>query len=212
MRDKNSTLKQFNIQLSNQVKKILARREFVSHNPCLEKSVPPDCRSKEIKVELPRSFRMLRSLAIAVWYFPESIHWLVRMEMDQRSFSHLNRKQRIILKILLTSKEIMVSYLFFTQTLHRDEIFGNLLNNDLQDALRYLKIREVFPRRPAPKIWRRGFRDGKATSLNSTRPEKFDWSFNEYQNVIEKKRILQTKTYNFMVKKLRELVSDSEEV
>jgi hypothetical protein len=104
------------------------------------------------------------------------------MEMN---FHWLNRKQRIILQILLDSELVCVNYFFRTETLTGSEIFGNILGNDLRDCLRNLKIFRKRIKPVVPRVYRRGYRDKGARRPDYLWLPKSDYSFTEKQNFLE---------------------------
>lgn len=174
MRDRNHlSLQQFHIQLSkgislNSSKKTLELEEYFSHKSCLWRSdtkVP----NSTFEVILPRSYREIRSLAIASWFFPENLRTLIFLELE-KEFTQFNFKQQLELKILRSSKENCVKYLYLTERYSGSEIFGNLLGNDLRDSLKNLKLRFRNQPKAKKKVFRRGPKDkGSRRSDSSIR-------------------------------------------
>jgi hypothetical protein len=162
MRDRNSlSYQQFNIQLEEKVLKSLkelgTKRNSFSQEQSFE--FRPDTLHEELKVFYPRNFRLLRTLSIINWYLPESISFLTKLQLEEDNFHFLNEKQRIELSILISSKENMEKYLYLTERYSGNEIFGNILGNDLKELSKKYKIsriRNPFPRR---KVYRRGPKD-----------------------------------------------------
>lgn len=206
MRDRNHlNLQQFNIQLSKSIfrnssyKIILKLEEYFSHKSCLWRSDTKTPNSW-FELVLPRSFREIRSLCIASWFFPENISTLLFLELE-KEFTQFNFKQQLELKILRSSKENCVKYLYLTERYSGPEIFGNLLGNDLKDCIRSLKLRFRTQSKPRKKVFRRGPKDkGSRRSDSSVRIieqeiQKDVW-IAENQKEVERRKflLLQTKT------------------
>lgn len=200
MRDRNQlNLQQFNIQLSKSIfrnpsyKKILELEEYFSHKSSLWRS---DTKTPNSWFDfvLPRSFREIRSLCISSWFFPENIQILLRLELE-KGFSQFNFKQQLEINILISSKENCQKYLYLTQRYTGNEIFGNLLGNDLKDALRNLKLRFRRQTKPKKKVFRRGPKDKGSRRSDSSililvsEIQKDCW-IRENQKEVEKRRLL----------------------
>lgn len=205
MRDKNLDFSQFNIQLEKNCRKWKNQtfHQFFE-NHVLDTPTLLDENLPEIKISYPRSFRLMRTLCILLWYFPESSFWYILVDLKEKSFPHFNRKQRLELSILLSSKENMEKFLFETQRYTSNEIFGNFLGNDAQDLFLVLKvgIRKFNPRRT---IRRRGYQDHGSRKPDEKWLPQSDFSFTEYQNEKEKKQYLFTLTVQKVVKYLENL-------
>lgn len=193
MRDKNLNLNKFNIQLEKNVKsrcklcddKFLTRPVFVSP------TLPVD--PEDVIILYPKSYRLLRVLAISQWYFTEMLHWRIFLDLKDMSLSHLNKKQRLELAILLSSKENMEKYLYRTERYSGSEIFGNILGNDLQDLLKELKFLRKTKKHPRKTIRRRGYKDKGSRRPSHRWLPRFDYSFTEYQNHRDKDKYLLNK-------------------
>lgn len=203
MRDKNLTLKQFNIQLERKIhqgnpfdERFLTRPVFVSPTRPIDPS--------EVSIRYPRDFRQLRSLCILQWYVPETLHWRMFLDLKDFSFSQLNEKQRIEIQILLSSKEDMISYLYFTERYSGSEIFGNILGNDLTDLKKSMIFKRLKYKRPKRAIRRRGYKDKGSRRPDHRWLPKEDFTFTELQIEKEKRNYqLQTIT-NRILKTLRQ--------
>lgn len=162
MRDRNLlSYQQFNIQLKERILQSFeilgTRRNSFSQEQSFE--FRPDSLLEEKLVSFPRNFRLLRSLCIIFWYFPENLHFLVRIRLEEENFHFLNDKQRIELSILLSSEENMKKYLYLSDRFTGNEIFGNFLGNDLRELSLKFKVsnkKNPFPRK---RIYRRGPKD-----------------------------------------------------
>lgn len=207
MRDRNHLdLLQFNIQLtktflrSSLNQELKRQEEYFSHKSSLWRSDTKTPNS-EFRVVLPKDFRLLRSLAISLWYFPQNLQTLYRLELERQTFSWLNQKQRIELFLLLESKEVCENYLYLTNRYTSFEIFGNFLGNDLRDLTKKLKIIFVVQRKAKKKVFRRGPKDkgtrrsDSSVSIIEKEIQRDVW-INELNKKIEKKNqlLLQTKT------------------
>lgn len=207
MRDKNLTFEKFNIQLEKAVNRIFPKSDSSLRIPV---SDAPTRRSPqlELRVIFPKDFRLLRTLAIAQWYFPDLKHWIVYLDLSEQNFHWLNEKQQIELQILLSSKDMCESYLFLTERYTGSEIFGNILGNDLVDLQRHLKFRKVVPKVPKRKIRRRGYRDHGTLRPSHLWLETYDYTFtSEHFRRKRHLELLQT-TIQKILSKLRELTQE----
>jgi hypothetical protein len=105
MRDKNLSLQKFNIQLRRTIS------SFLEDDKVLRTAVsdsPKWLLDSDFRVILPKDFNSLRSLAISHWYISnDQLFWEIHLSlMEENSRSQLNRKQKIELEILISSKEI----------------------------------------------------------------------------------------------------------
>lgn len=202
MRDRNPlVLEQFYIQFKKTCLRKLEDSQF-SRTPV---SDSPNLLNSEIYgLIYPKSFRYLRSLISVHWYFPQFLFWRVHLDLLEMNFHWLNRKQRILLKILLDSEIVCVNYFFRTETLTGSEIFGNLLGNDLRDCLKHLKIYRVKLKPIIPRVYRRGYRDKGARRPDYLWLPKSDYTFTEKQNDLEKEEDFSHKLISRIQNFLRE--------
>lgn len=219
MRDRNqSTQNQFNIQLRRKVtssdfyEKILKQEEYFSHKTCLWRSDPGNVfTNAEFKLTIPNSYRLVRSLIISHWYFPENIYFLYHIELENQNFSKFNTKQQIEIQILLSSKENCEKFLFLTERYTGNEIFGNILGNDLKFLSNLLKLRMVQPNRPVEKVYRRGPKDkGSRRSDSSARiisqSIREDFYLNELELIRIRKKNLTSSTINRILNYLENFI------
>lgn len=205
MRDRNHLdLLQFNIQLTKTVLRsklyqdIEKQEEYFSHKSSLWRSDTKTPNS-EFRVVLPKDFRLLRALSISLWYFPQNIQTLYRLQLENQTFSWLNEKQKLEISILLSSKENSQKYLYLTQRYTSFEIFGNFLGNDLNDLKRRIKVNFVFQRKAKKKVFRRGPKDkgtrrsDSSVSIIEKEIQRDVW-INEKNIIIEKKNLLLQQT------------------
>lgn len=179
MRDRNHlTPAQFHIQLQRKSSQVFTSG---SRFPRLPVSKTPTLWMEDSLIfHYPRSFRTLRALCVAHWYFPEELFWRVHLDLLERSFRWLTKKQRIELLLYLDSQFTSEAYLLRTQRLTGNEIFGNILGNDLREALKILHATRKSKKVVYP-IWRRGFRDKGSRKPDSEWLPKEDYSFTEMQ-------------------------------
>jgi hypothetical protein len=203
MRDKNLNQKQFNIQLERKIhqgnqfdEKFLTRPVFVTPT----RPIDPE----EVRIYYPRNFRLIRCLCIVFWYFPENLHWRILLDLKDFSFSHFNKKQRIEIQILLSSKENMEKYLFRTERYSGAEIFGNILGNDLQELNKELRFQRLRPGPPRRTIRRRGYKDKGSRRPDHQWLPREDFSLREKQLSLEKDRYLTIKIIKRILEILRE--------
>lgn len=170
MRDRNLSFKQFHILLEKNILRNLNKFETgrITFSQELSLEFRPFSLHAELLVKYPRDFRSLRTLSIVQWYFPETLHFLVFLSLKEKEFSWLSWKQQIELSLLLDSKEVMEKFLFLTERYTGNEIFGNILGNDLKELLREMKISRRFYPKPRRKVWRRGPKDKGSRRVNST--------------------------------------------
>lgn len=195
MRDRiNLNQEKFNIQLSKKVISVVSDSgKFLSESVSATPTLLDD---QSYSIHYPRNFRLLRALAISQWWFPEILHWRIWLDLTDMTFSWLSRKQIVELNVYLHSKEDCLKYLYWTDRFSGNEVFGNLLGKDLTETLKVLKITRKVKRKPRKSIWRRGYRDhGSRRPLHRWLPSE-DYSFDEYQVLLEKERELTNKLIN----------------
>jgi hypothetical protein len=222
MRDRNHlTQTEFNIQLTKSIfqnsyfKIILKQEEYFSHKSSLWSS-DPEIPNSSFEVRIPRDFRLLRALSISQWFFPEELHFLYYLRLEEENFNRFNRKQQIELSILLSSKENCLKYLFLTERYSSNEIFGNFLGNDLKDLRGETKILFIPQSKARKKIFRRGPKDkGSRRSDSSVRiiqeEEEKDIWLKEKEILLNKKRKLLLQTCH-RIQLILENNSDSSEL
>lgn len=204
MRDKNLSYSQFNIQLRKTLKK-----ELSNFNQFFRRAVvvSPTLSLESYYIRYPKDFRLLRALAIIQWYFPEEFHWRVYLDLTETSHSQLSSKQRIELSLLLSSEDNCKKFLYETKRYTSNEIFGNILKNDMQDLLRILKIsRRISKVRRTQR--RRGYNDKGSRKPDWKWLPESDFSLTEYQNEKERKQYQELKIIQLLQEKLRGLKFD----
>lgn len=197
MRDKNLTLKSFSIQLEENFlrvdqleRKSPTRQVFDTPTLLLDNS--------EVLISYPRNFRLMRVLSIVQWYFPENLHWRVLLDLQEMGFKHFNRKQRIELNILLSSRKNCEYYLYETKRYSGNEIFGNFLRNDLKDLYREMRISKKVKKYPKRPVRRRGYKDHGARRPDDRWLPSKDFSLTEEQVRLEQ----ETDHYTFVIARL----------
>lgn len=201
MRDKNLTYQKLNIQL----KKLVNSLEVPAiHRFLREAVVVTPTLLEDFNFNYPRNFRLLRTLCIIQWYFPEEFHFRIWLDLTDMSFSHLNEKQILELRILLSSKENMLKYLCKTNRYDSNEFFGNIVGNDYKELRKVLRIsRKVFKIKKTQR--RRGYNDHSSRKPSEKWLPDSDLSFTEYQLKKERKLFLQQSTLNRILKILRDI-------
>jgi hypothetical protein len=206
MRDKSLTQQQFNIQLEKYLRGKLQMRSFPEE---LSRIIPNDY-LLELQITFPQNFKSLRSLAISHWYLPEILFWEIHLLMEESSFSHLNSKQILEIRILLESKETMMNYLYHSERFTNRELFGNILGNELEILLKGLKIKRKGYPKVKRRIRHRCYRDkGSLRPAHRWLPSE-DYSLTEQMNRIERRRYLQQKIIIQIKKILRSISLDKE--
>lgn len=134
-------------------------------------------------VKLPRKFRELRALLFASWYFPEVLKFLIQGEIGTKEFFfNFTLEQNLEIRMFSISKEISLEYLYYLSELDAREFFGTVLRDDLESALKSLRIYWKSPKKPRKKVRRKGYRDQGSRKPDDKWSEKFDFSFTERQN------------------------------
>lgn len=195
-----SHFEQFHIQLKESASQAFqvsgTLRSHVSDNPTLlDDSI--------WSIRYPRDFVRLRSLTVLHWYIPsESLKWRIHNDLSGMSFNWLNSKQQISLRLMLHSEEACAHFLYETRTLSKRTLFGNVLGNDVKLLDSELKFQKRKPKVPKRTTRRRGYRDhGSRVPAHQWLP-KHDYSFTEFQNKLEQRRIIIDKSVSFIIKKL----------
>jgi hypothetical protein len=93
-------------------------------------------------------------------------------------------------------------FLYETQRYSSNEIFGNILGNDLKDLNEELKVRRKKYRKPKELVRRRGYKDHGARRPDDRWLPSHDVSFTEEQLLKEKKTDLFISTTNYLLKYL----------
>lgn len=200
MRDKNLTYQKFNIQLEKIGEKGLPSL----HRFLRERVVVTPTLLEEFYLVYPKDFRLLRALSIVQWYLPEEFHYRIWLDLTDMTFSHLNDKQNLELRILLTSKEICQKYLYETNRYTGNEIFGNILNNDLRDLEKILKVKKRSTKIRKTQR-RRGYNDHGSRKPSEKWLPSSDFTFTEYHLRKERKLKLHNQTYSRILKTLRDI-------
>lgn len=200
MRDRNLTLIQLNIQLEKnlnlefpRIQKVLTEAVFVT--PTL---------LEEFQISYPRNFRLLRTLSIIQWYLPEVYHYRIWLDLSEMNFNWLSLKQKIEIKIYLSNKTNCLIYLKESKRFTGNELFGNILKNDLSELKKVLKLSKKSRKVEIP-IWRRGYKDKGSRRPSEKWLPDFDFSFTEYQNIKERKSTLLDKTIYRILETLENL-------
>lgn len=170
MRDRNLPYLQFNIQLEKSIQRNLKlfENQRITFSRDLSLEFRPYSNHQEVQIFFPRDYRLLRTFCVIQWYFPQNLHFLSYITLEEQTFKWLTNKQRLELKILLSSKENCIKYLYLTERYTSSEIFGNILKNDVKDLLKKLKItRKRYPK-PTEKVYRRGPKDKGSRRVDSS--------------------------------------------
>lgn len=198
MRDKNLNFIQFEQSVENFIAKKLYlskdRRTSVVNSPTL---------LEQFYLVLPSKFVDLRDLCIVVHFVKEdSLRFRLLLDLEEKFHKFDLRKQRE-LKLLLSSKEVMLLYLYRTKNYHSSEIFGNLIFNGTK-VLKNLPIRKKSSKVKYAQR-KRGYDDKGSLRPREKWLESFDYSLTEEQNEKERRLELHNKTINFIIKYLKEL-------
>lgn len=144
--------------------------------------------SDEYFIVIPKELKQFKLLCCLVWYLPEDIQALIRMELENRS-NWFGPEYEIQIDLLLRSEPETIIYILESSVLGRNsnEVFGNIL------AYEYIKIDCIEYSRKKPKrlVRHRGYRDHGSLADESTigvKEYKKDFSSTELQNYIEEER------------------------
>jgi hypothetical protein len=161
------------------------------------------------RVKYPTKYRHIRALSIACWFFPsEVLGWKILFDLQEKfKYFSLDLESggidlTIELRLILDSKESMLNYL---ACLNTNQLFGNILRQDLLEALNELKLirRSTKVQR---KVRRRGYNDKGSRRDDSKWLENHDYSFTESQNY---KELLQQRIELLLILKRRIFASTS---
>lgn len=200
MRDKNLSYIQFleqfrqqNEEKSSYLSKML--RTAVVDNPTFP---------EEYFLRLPRDYSNTRNLAVCHYYLPEKLKWEIFLNLSDSKFSHFNSKQRIELKIILSSKENCEKYFYLSDRYSSHEVFGNILGQIPKIPIKIIKrnLKVKYPKR------KRGYHDKGSLRPRDKWLETSDWSLTELQNEKERKLYLQNKSINRILSYLRNCYLD----
>lgn len=172
------------------------------HKASLDKLHPSKI-SNGIKVRLPRKFREQRALSILIWFLPDDfLKWELLLALKDRhnlEKIEFNWVQEIELRCLLDSKEHCLSYL--EKTINPREIFGTILKEDLENALRILKFSQESEKTPKRIIRRKGYRDKGSVRPSHRWLPNSDFSLDSQQNNLDfQKKILKLLTLLYLRK------------
>lgn len=195
MRDKNQSLIQFRAEVSKFISKRSTRRTSSLRTAVANSST---FLSGETVWNFPRRYKEILGLSVVQWFVPEILHWKLYPDLWEKNYKWLNRKQRIILRIILESENACIKFLYETQGFSSHEIFGNILDSGCEylENLKFhhRKTQVVYPQR------KRGYDDKGSLGSESSRLEKFDWTFDRAQEQEERSNLLMQKTINRILK------------
>lgn len=204
MKDVTLSPEQFNIQLERKVSLVLSGSKFRQNASPGNPQTPMNLNSK---ITWPRRFKEIRALLIASWYLPEWLKWEVilhfsvdfsySLDFDSKGFEH-----SLEIKLLTTSREVMIKYLLEASSLSARDLFGNVLGKDLESALRSINISKS-PEKVRRKIRRRGYQDKGTWKTPDRWTERYDFTLTELQLQREKKKLYLEFFYFTYLSKLR---------
>jgi len=133
---------------------------------------------------LPKDLNSLILLNILVWYLPEGIRELLRVQLEEIKTSQDN----FILKFFQKSKTEMIVFLQETSLWHTRDFFGNLYNTKkIQRVLKLVRFRKrnKLVRKPQRK---RGYNDKGSQRLEHERRSIGPQT--RLQNLLETERLI----------------------
>lgn len=183
------------------------RHQWESHQKPRPGNLHPLNEDSEVRIILPRKFRELRALAISCWYFPEELKYEILLELGKETSSNSKRNfrlsQEIEIAVLSNSLEHCLSYLC-SGIISTRVLFGTILQEDLLNALKNLRIIRVRKNEPRRIVRRKGYRDkGFRRPPHRWLPSE-DFSLIEHQNRKEKLQTLETLLTHIFLRKLEE--------
>lgn len=147
-------------------------------------------------IVFPRKLYEIRGLCLIVHYLPDYLRYRILLDLEEK-IVHFSLKEQLELKILLSSRENALFYLFETKKYTSHEIFGNIINNGLR-ALSNIKFYRKSTKIVWPQ-WKRGYDDkGSLRSIDRWLPQ-YDYTLTEKQNKYEKEKYLHQKSLNFII-------------
>lgn len=155
--------------------------------------------------DFPRKLYQIRGLCIIVHYLPDILRYRIILDLEERIYK-FSLKEQLELKILLSSKENMIKFLFLTQKYSSHEIFGNIVNDGIK-SLKVIRIRRKNLKIVKP-IRKRGYDDKGSLRSSDRWLPSFDISFIERQNQIEKEKYLHQKSLDRIINFLEKIVID----
>lgn len=204
MKDVTLSPEQFNIQLERKVLQILSGSKFRQN---ASPGYPQTPLTLYSKIVWPRRFKEIRALLIASWYLPEWLKWEVILHFSvdfsySYDFASNGFQHQLEIRLLSTSKDVMIKYLLEASSLSARDLFGNVLGKDLEFALRSLNITES-PSKVRRKVRRRGYQDKGTWKTPDRWTERYDFTLNELQLQREKKKLYLEFLYFTYLSKLR---------
>lgn len=197
MRDKNLSFIQFCQQVEKFVERKLQLPELL-RTTVIDSPTFPD----QFTIVYPRKFKDLQGLTLIHWWLPEKLMWEIHLGLWELSLNHLNEKQKIEIKLMLSSREICLKYLYKTERYTSHEIFGNLLMSGVK-TMKYLRLfkRSTKVKRVQRK---RGYDDkGSLRPTEKWLPD-FDFTLTALQNEKEK---INTRRYK-IINRLKEYLEN----
>lgn len=143
-------------------------------------------RNDQIRFSRPRTWKEYRRLLMVHWYLPKETFALVHLELEQMEFK-FGIDNSIVAHTLLKSKPEMIIYLLESEMYKNErELFGSIRAPFDFRRYHFYVLRQKKAKR---LIRRRGYKDQGSRRLPHEQHEaKFDFSFTEEQNRIEKER------------------------
>lgn len=148
--------------------------------------IPTILRNDQIRFSRPRTWKEYRRLLMVHWYLPEDSFAIVHLELEQIEFK-FGMEYSIAAHAMLNSKPEMIIYLLESEMYKNErELFGSIRAPFEFRRYRFYVLRQKKAKR---LIRRRGYKDQGSRRLPHEQHEaKFDFSFTEEQNRIEKER------------------------
>lgn len=194
------------MKLSSEVRRTVLRQLESYQKASPRKLHPPGNSFNEPSIVLPKSRRLLRSLGIACWFLPEWLKWEIILQLSEKpyslDFSSKGLEISLELRCLVESQEIMISYVSYF--INPRELFGTILQEDLLEALKNIRVKEKQSGPVKKPIRRKGYKDKGSWRLPHRRLEKFDFTFIEEQNSKELKSRIYLLFTKIFLSKFRE--------
>lgn len=154
MRDKNLNLQQFISNLEGRIQVLFGEKFKTLRNHVVDN---PNFLEAELQLHIPKlNLKDFIKLAIAQWYAPEEIKFLINLELNKQ-VKHFSQEDQFLLSQLLKSKARMILFLIHTSLYHTRDLFGNVLSSNLY-FMRKIKFRKEMWKVIKPQR-KRGYHD-----------------------------------------------------
>lgn len=143
-----------------------------------------------------KTLREMIILSITLWWMPEEVKWLTKLDLEQK-VKRLSLEDQGLISQFLSSKEKTLLFLLETQIWHTRDFFGNLLQ-DVERILKGLRIYYSPRRRVKYPQRKRGYHDHGSRVPDEKWLPKEDYSLTLAQWKLEQERKSLMDTLDFI--------------